>query len=179
MENKKESTVSLDVKFKVRDVLRYNMSVAGKNRVNQIVLAIGIGTLIYFFYKMCITTERLDIYISRSIALLIVPILIFVMIPWRVWTITLTQMQTPAFSGGVHYDFKPSGIVLDLGEASEEMPWSLFVKVVETKHDFRFYVNKVSAQIIPKHNMNAEQLKTLRAIIQEAAPDRCVLKQRN
>ena len=176
MENKKESTLSLGIKFKVGDVLRYNMSVAMKNVINQLVLLVGALSLIFFFYKMVTTGERVDVYIAKNIVFLIVPILIFMMIPWRVWKITLTQMQAPAFSGGVHYTFKTSGILLDLGEASEEMSWDAFVKIVEKKHDFRFYVNKVSAQIIPKHNMNQEQIKMLRSIIKEAAPERCELK---
>ena len=176
MENKKESTLSLDVKFKVRDVLRYNMSVALKNIVNEIVLAVGVLSLIIFFYQMITTSERVDVYIAKHIVLLIVPVLIFMMIPWRVWKITLTQMQSPAFSGGVNYTFSPSGILLDIGEASEETSWDVFVKIIETKHDFRFYVNKVSAQIIPKHNMNEEQEEMLRRIIREVAADRSQLK---
>lgn len=176
MENKKESTLSLGVKFKVKDVLRYNMSVAMKNVVNELVLAVGAFSLIFFFYKMVKVGERFDVFIAKNIVFLIVPALIFMMIPWRVWKITLTQMQSPAFSGGVHYTFRTSGILLDLGEASEDMPWDAFVKIVEKKHDFRFYVNKVSAQIIPKHNMDQAQLEMLRSIIKEAAPERCELK---
>lgn len=176
MENKKESTLLLSVKFKVKDVLRYNMSVAGKNKVNQLVLGVGGLTLLYFFYKMFVTTERLDVFIAKNIVLLIVPVLIFVMIPWRVWTITLAQMQTPAFSQGVSYTFEQTGILLDIGEASEEMPWDVFVRIVETKHDFRFYVNQISAQIIPKHNLTKQQLEMLRSIIKEAASDRCELR---
>lgn len=176
MEQKQESILSLDVKFKIKDVLRYNMSVAMKNVVNQLVLGVGVLTVIYFFYKMAVTPERLDVFIAKNIVLLLVPILIFVMIPWRVWNITLVQMQTPAFNRGVHYCFKQESILLDIGEGSEEMPWDLFIKVVEKKHDFRFYVNNISAQIIPKHNMNGQQLEELRTIIKEAASDRSELR---
>lgn len=176
MANERESALSLDVKFKVKDVLRYNMSVAGKNIVNLIVLGIGALTLAFYFFKMFTTTERLDVFISRNMVLLVVPILIFVMIPWRVWKITLTQMQTPAFSGGVNYTFSNAGIILDIGSASEEISWDAFVSIVETKHDFRLYVNKISAQIIPKHNMNNEEMMMLKNIIEEVAADRCQLR---
>lgn len=176
MSQEKKDSLNLDVKFKVRDVLRYNASVARKNIVNCIVMAFGLGVLVYFFYKMFTTGERVDVFFARHIVLLLVPILIFVMIPWRVWKITLTQMQQPAFAYGVNYTFSEENIVLDLGEASEEMSWDIFVKVIETKHDFRFYVNQISAQIIPKHNMTSEQLETLRAIIQKAAPNRNQLR---
>lgn len=177
MKKQQENSLSLDVKFKFKDVLRYNTSVALKNIVNDIVLGIGVAVLIFFFYKMFTTSERLDIFISRNITLLLVPILIFVLIPWRVWQITASQMQLPAFAYGVKYVFSKEHIVLDIGEASEEMPWDLFVSIVETNHDFRFYVNKISAQIIPKHNMTKEQLETLREMIKTATkPGVCRLK---
>ena len=176
MKENNQTSLSLDVKFKVKDVLRYNVSVACKNKVNVIMMALGIGVLAYFFYKLLTSGERVDIFFARHIVLLVVPVIIFIMIPWKVWQITLTQMQQPAFAYGVKYIFSPESIVLDIGEASEEMKWDIFVKVLETKHDFRFYVNAISAQIIPKHNMDEGQLQILRKIIQEAASDRSQLK---
>lgn len=176
MDEQKAPLLPLDIKFKVKDVLRYNLSVARKNIVNCIVLGLGGLVLIYFFYKMFTTPERLDVFIAKNVMLLVVPLLIFMMIPWKVWQITLAQMQQPAFAYGVNYTFSKEHILLDIGEASEEMPWDLFVKIVETKHDFRFYINNISAQIIPKHNMTAEELEILKIMIKEAAPDRCQLK---
>lgn len=176
MDEQQVSILSLDVKFKVKDVLRYNLSVARKNIVNCIVLGLGGFVLIYFFYRMFTTPERLDVFIAKNVMLLVVPLLIFIMIPWKVWQITLSQMQQPAFAYGVNYTFSKEHILLDIGEASEEMPWDLFVKIVETKHDFRFYINNISAQIIPKHNMTAEELEVLKVMIKEVAPNRCQLK---
>ena len=176
MNEQKGAVLSLPVKFKLKDVLRYNMSVARKNIVNCIVMAIGLGVLVYFFYKMFTSGERMDIFVANHIVLLAVPVLIFVMIPWRVWKITASQMQQPAFAYGVTYTFSTEHIGLDIGEASEEMTWDVFVKIIETKHDFRFYVNAISAQIIPKHNMSQEQLETLREIIRKAVPDRSQLR---
>lgn len=176
MDEQNSTSLSLDVKFKVKDVLRYNWSVARKNLVNCIVLGIGVLVLVYYFYKMFTSPERLDIFIAHNIMLLVVPLLIFVTIPWKVWQITVGQMQQPAFAYGVNYTFTKNSILLDIGEASEEMPWDLFVKIVETKHDFRFYINSVSAQIIPKHNMSGEQLEMLRKMIKEAAPSKSQLK---
>lgn len=176
MKENNQTSLSLDVKFKVKDVLRYNLSVAFKNKVNDIMMALGVGVLAYFFYKLLTSGERVDIFFARHIVLLVVPVLIFMMIPWKVWQITLSQMQQPSFAYGVKYIFSPESIVLDIGEASEEMKWDIFVKVLETKHDFRFYVNAISAQIIPKHNMDEQQLQMLRKIIEKAAPDRSQLK---
>ena len=176
MDEQKTPLLPLDVKFKVKDVLRYNLSVARKNIVNCIVLGLGGLVLIYFFYKMFTTPERLDVFIAKNVMLLVVPLLIFMMIPWKVWQITVAQMQQPAFAYGVKYIFSKDHIVLDIGEASEEMSWDLFVKIVETKHDFRFYINQISAQIIPKHNMTKEELQCLKEIIKEAAPQRYQFK---
>lgn len=176
MNEQKDTVLSLPIKFKFKDVLRYNISVASKNIVNCIVMAIGIGVLVYFFYKMFTTGERIDVFIANHIVLCLVPVLIFVMIPWRVWKITASQMQQPAFAYGVTYTFSADHIVLDIGDASEEMTWDVFVKIVETKHDFRFYVNAISAQIIPKHNMTKEQLQVLKKIIGETASNRSQLR---
>lgn len=176
MDEQKSPLLSLDVKFKVKDVLRYNLSVARKNIVNCIVLGLGALVLAYFFYRMFTSPDRLDIFIAKNVMLLVVPLLIFVMIPWKVWQITLSQMQQPAFAYGVNYTFSKESIVLDIGEASEAMPWDLFVNIVETKHDFRFYINQISAQIIPKHNMTAEEIQVLKQMIREAAPTRSQLK---
>lgn len=176
MDEQKTPLLPLDIKFKVKDVLRYNMSVARKNIVNCMVLGLGGLVLIYFFYKMFTTPERLDVFIAKNVMLLVVPLLIFMMIPWKVWQITVAQMQQPAFAYGVKYIFSKDHIVLDIGEASEEMSWDLFVKIIETKHDFRFYINEISAQIIPKHNMTTEELQLLKQIIKEAAPKQYQLK---
>lgn len=176
MDKQKSPLLSLDVKFKVKDVLRYNLSVARKNIVNCIVLGLGALVLFFFFYKLFTSPERIDVFIAKNVMLLVVPLLIFVMIPWKVWQITLTQMQQPAFANGVNYTFSKENIILDIGNASEAMSWDLFVKIVETKHDFRFYINKISAQIIPKHNMTSQELQILKQMIQDVAPTRSQLK---
>lgn len=169
MTDMNKETLSIDVKFRLKDVLRYNMSVALKSIANRVVLLAGLGIIIYFFYKMANRTVTLDLFISQNIIYLIIPILIFVMIPWRVWQVTVAQMQTTTFSEGVTYIFSNEKIVLDIGEAQEEASWGAFVNVVETKHDFRFFINAVSAQIIPKHNLDEASLQTLRALIKSSA----------
>lgn len=168
MENNNEQTLTLNVKFKLRDILRYNMSVALKSIANKIVLGVGALAFLFFIYKMCTREVGLDIFISENIILLLVPVMIFILIPWRVWKISVSQMQIKSFAYGVTYIFSKECIVLDIGEEKDEMQWDLFVKIIETKHDFRFYVNQVSAQIIPKHNMSKEEIQKFKAIIQSA-----------
>ncbi len=44
-------------------------------------------------------------------------------------------------------------------------------KIIETNTDFRFFVDSVQAQIIPKHGMQDEQVQQLRDLIKNANPD--------
>lgn len=168
MTHQKDDGLTLNVKFKVKDILRYNISVASKSLANKLVMGAGVLVLIYFFYKMFTRTVTLDIFISQNIVLLIVPLLIFFLIPWRIWQVTLSQMQMQSFAYGVTYIFSKENIVLDIGEEEDTMNWDVFVKIVETKHDFRFYVNAISAQIIPKHNFKEGELTHFRNIIKGA-----------
>lgn len=175
MEQKKELTAKIN--FKINDVWRFNLSVAMKNIVNVITMVIGLGVFVLFFYRMFTSEVSIDVFISKNVMLLIIPILIFALIPWRVWQITLHQMQMPAFAEGVTYTFENEGVTLDTGEAREQVKWDIFASVVETKNDFRFYVNAISAQIIPKHNLSIEQQQLLKEIIKEAMPsNKCCFK---
>ncbi|PHV72050.1 hypothetical protein CS063_00805 [Sporanaerobium hydrogeniformans] len=169
MENSKKQSLTIDVKFKVKDVLRYNMSVAWKSLTNKIICLLGIGILVYYFYKMFHRTVTLDVFIAQNILYVMVPILIFVLIPWRVWKVTVTQMQNPAFAYGVTYIFTEDAITLDLGEAKDEMPWTIFVSIVETKNDFRLFVDDIRAQLVPKHNLTKEQIVTFKELAQKAS----------
>ncbi|MDF2594415.1 MAG: YcxB family protein, partial [Clostridia bacterium] len=97
-----------------------------------------------------------------------IPGIIFIMIPWRTWQVTLAQMQLPAFAFGVTYTFSQHKITLDVGESKEEMPWDLFIQIKETKNDFRFFVDTVRAQLIPKHNFSKEELGVFKRIAAQA-----------
>ncbi len=177
MNTNEAQALKLNVQFKVKDVLRYNMSVAWKNLLNKIVLIIGGAVLIYFFYQMFTTNVGWDVYLSQHIIILLVPILIFALIPWRVWQVTLSQMQMKQFAYGVTYEFTKESVLLDIGEEKDTVTWDVFVKVVETKHDFRLYMNAVSAQVLPKHNFTKEQIQAFREIIKSAkAPGTYELK---
>ncbi|WP_054742870.1 YcxB family protein [Cellulosilyticum ruminicola] len=166
MSANKELTV--DVQFKVKDILRYNMSVALKNILNKILMIVGSLVIVYFIYQMSTASEGWDVYLSQHIFVLLVPILIFVLIPWRVWQVTLTQMQMKQFAYGVTYIFTNKSVTLDIGEDQDTVSWDAFIKVVETKNDFRLYMTVISAQIIPKHNLTSEEIGALREMIKEA-----------
>lgn len=158
----------VDVKFKIRDVLRYNISVAVKSMVNKIILLVGIVLIGVYFYKLITRNYALDLFIANNILLLLIPVMIFLLIPWRVWKITLEQMQMPAFAFGVTYIFSLDKIILDIGTTKDEMQWELFAAIKETKNDIRFFVDSVRAQLIPKHNLTKEELELLKAIAMQA-----------
>jgi hypothetical protein len=158
----------IDVKFKVADVLRYNMSVALKSIANKLALLIGGILFGFFIYKLFNRDIPLDLFIVQNIMLIVIPGIIFIMIPWRTWQVTLAQMQLPAFAFGVTYTFSQHKITLDVGESKEEMPWDLFIQIKETKNDFRFFVDTVRAQLIPKHNFSKEELGVFKRIAAQA-----------
>lgn len=160
--------LSIDVQFKAKDILRYNMSVALKNILNKLLMIIGSLVVVYFIYQMFTANEGWDVYLSQHIFMLLVPILIFILIPWRVWQVTLAQMQMKQFAYGVTYIFTNESVTLDIGEDQDTVSWDAFIKVVETKHDFRLYMTAISAQIIPKHNLTSEEMQSLREIIKSA-----------
>lgn len=168
MIHEKDKELNVSVKFKVRDVLRYNMSVMFKSTINKVILLIGLLLVGFYIYKLLNRRVTLDLFIAQNIVLLLVPVMIFVLIPWRVWKITILQMQVPAFAFGVTYTFLHDKIILDLGDTKDEIAWHTFIKIVETKNDIRFFVDEVRAQIIPKHNLTKEQMSLFKTIAAEA-----------
>ncbi|MHC1750014.1 MAG: YcxB family protein [Cellulosilyticaceae bacterium] len=170
MANEKGEGLHLNVKFKVVDVFRYNLYVAYQSIVSKILVIVGIALIGWLVYKFQHRIVDMDIFITQNIVWIILPIFILIATPWKVWTITATQMQAPVFSKGAEYDFYKDKIVLTANDMTDEVPWETYRKIIETSNDFRFFVDKVQAQILPKHNMDARQITELKKIIKEANP---------
>lgn len=170
MTNEKEEGLHLSIKFKVADVFRYNLYVAYQSIVSKILVVVGIALIGWFVYKFQHRMVDMDIFITQNIIWIILPVFILVATPWKVWTITATQMQAPVFAKGVEYDFYADKIILKAGEMMDEVPWETYSKIVETSNDFRLFVDKVQAQILPKHNMSEEQITSLKKLIKAANP---------
>lgn len=171
MDKEEQESLEIDIKYKIADVFRYNLYVAYQSIVSKLMVVVGlllIGALCYRFYNR-ITT--LDVFISQNIIFIILPIFILIATPWKVWTITALQMQTPAFSQGAAYIFYVDKIHMEAGTLSDDVPWETYSRIVETKKDFRFFVDKVQAQIIPKHNMTTSQQNHLKDLIKKANPE--------
>lgn len=163
-----DNKVELNIKLKVGDVLRYNLWVAYRSVVSKGLLVLGVGLLGWLTYKVTVNTGRLDVFISQNILWIMLAIFILIATPFKVWTITATQMQSPIFSGVSKYIFTAESIYIQVGELEDTVSWDTYIKVVETGKDFRFFVDKVQAQILPKHNMNNEQVKVLRDLVKQA-----------
>lgn len=162
--------LAIDVKLQIKDVLRYNMYIAYKSWFSKIVLVVGVLLCGWMLYRVSITTQRLDIFISENILMIMLAIFILIATPLKVWRITAAQMQSPIFSGVSHYGFSKEGIYIRINELEDTVQWETYSYIQETKKDFRFFVDKVQAQIIPKHNMTKEQVEVLRKLIREANP---------
>lgn len=164
MDNKLE----LQIKLKVGDVFRYNLWVAYRSVVSKLMLLLGVGLTGWLIYKVSTDTGRLDIFISQNILWIMLAVFILIGTPFKVWTITATQMQAPIFSGISKYVFTPENIYMQVADLEDTVSWDTYIKIVETNKDFRFFVDKIQAQIFPKHNMTQEQIKTLKTFIKEA-----------
>lgn len=172
-----QTALKLQVKCTVKDIFRYNLWVAYKSLLNKGIACVGIGLIVYFFYGAMHTLETLDVFISQNLLVLLLGLFIFVGKPFKVWKITVMQMQTPALAKGTTYTFTQDKIFLTLGEKTEEVEWEVYTKIIETKKDFRFFVSDIQAQLIPKHSMDKEQLMKLKQMISKAMPqDRQVLR---
>lgn len=163
-----DKKLELQIKLKVGDVFRYNLWVAYRSIVSKLMLLLGVGLTGWLIYKISIDTGRLDVFISQNIIWIILAVFILIGTPFKVWTITATQMQAPIFSGTSKYVFAPENIYMQVADLEDTVSWDTYVRIVETNKDFRFFVDKVQAQIFPKHNMTTEQMKMLRTLIKEA-----------
>ena len=159
--------LKLDVKMKVSDVWRYNVWVAYRTVFSKVLVAIGFGILGWFLYKLATNTGRLDLFFADNIIWLILIFFILLAKPFKIWNITATQMQSPVFSGTTNYVFSKENIYLKVGELEDTVSWDTYIRIIETKKDFRFFVDAVQAQIIPKHNMSKEQIQALKTLIKE------------
>lgn len=169
MEQSKES-LSVKVQLRVKDVLRYNMFVAYRSWFSKLIVLVGVGIWVWLIYKIVTSPLRFDLFLSQNIIMIVLGVFIVLATPMKVWRITATQMQSPIFSGTSEYVFSKEDIFIRINELEDTVPWTTYSFIRETKHDFRFFVDPVQAQIIPKHCMNTDEQKILRKLISEANP---------
>ncbi|ONI45968.1 hypothetical protein AN641_02695 [Candidatus Epulonipiscioides gigas] len=169
----------MEIKFKLtfKDMLRYNLYVGYKSLYSKLTILIGILAFTYILYSFFTTEQPVLNFISKNI---IIIILIFFALFGKfikIWQITALQASSPLFQQTSTYKFEPDNIYLELGEQNDTIPWSIYKEIKESNKDFRFFVDKVQAQIVPKHVMSSEQIQNLRAIIIQAVPkEKYILK---
>ncbi|OON96342.1 MAG: hypothetical protein ATN36_05695 [Epulopiscium sp. Nele67-Bin005] len=162
--------VEVTVKLKIKDVMRYNLWVAYRSKFSKLTFLMGCALLGYVAYQWTINTSSLGVFLSHNILWIILTALALCGTPMKVWQITLMQMQMPIFSAPSKYNFFTDKISLEVGEMSDIVSWQTYSIIKETNKDFRFFVDAVQAQIIPKDCMENEQIELLRTIIKQAVP---------
>lgn len=173
-----EENLRIKTKLRFKDGLRYNLYIAYNTTLNYIFFVLSIVSMGMFIYNMITSPESLDVRFTQSFMLLIPPFIFFVNIPVKVWKATVTLLDNPVLKDEVIYIFSKENIVLETSQGEADVSWDNYVRIVETKHDFRLFMDKVQAQIIPKYQMEKNQVEKLRSIIKEAVNPQ-ILKEKN
>lgn len=168
---------SLEITSKIRfkDALRYNFYVAYSTTINRIFCVLSIISMVMFIYNMAQGVVSLDQRVTQSFPLLVAPFIFFIMIPIRVWKATGELINSEVLKDEVKYIFTNEKVVLNTSKGEADIQWDQYVRIVETKWDFRLFMDKVQAQIIPKYSLNQNEIKNLRNII-ESAVDKRIIK---
>ncbi|MDA3734209.1 YcxB family protein [Niameybacter massiliensis] len=162
--------LTVKIKMKISDVWRYNVWVGYRTWFSKILVVIGLGILGWIGYQFTQNTGRIDLFFADNIIWIIAAALLLIGKPFKIWNITASQMQSPVFSGTTEYVFSKENIYLKVGELEDTVSWDTYVRIVETGKDFRFFVDPVQAQLLPKHNMDSETVAKLRELIKAAKP---------
>lgn len=167
---------SLEIKSKLRfrDGLRYNVSIACSKPLNYVFLIVGIASLGLFVYNMMTADTTMDVRFSQSFVLLIPPFLFFANVPVGVWKATAELLRNPILKDEVVYRLTKDKILLETSQGQAEVNWDSYTRIVESKHDFRLFMDRVQAQVIPKYSLDEEEIQAIRRIINEAVDPQIV-----
>ncbi len=169
-----ENFLRIKTKLRFRDGLRYNLYVAYNTTLNYIFLVLSLVSLGMFAYNMINSDASLDVRFAQSFMLLIPPFIFFVTIPVKVWKATVALLQNPVLKDEVVYIFSQEKIIFETSQGEADVAWDSYMRIVETKHDLRLFMDKVQAQIIPKYALDQIEIQALRSIIQKAVDPKIV-----
>jgi len=161
--------LEIKTKIRFRDALRYHLYVAYSTIVNRIFAVLSLMSLGMFIYSMITGGATIDVRFARSFALLIPPFIFFVMIPVKVWKATAALLDSQLLKEEAIYIFDLEKVTLKTSQGKADIKWDEYVRIVETRHDIRFFMDKIQAQIIPKYSLTGQQKQILRGIIVQAA----------
>ena len=161
--------LEIKTKMRFRDAFRYNAYIAYRPTATRIFVGLSILSMGLFIYNMINGAGRIDENFAQSFALLIPPFIFFILIPTRVWKATGALLGSQILKDEVTYLFDQEKITLRTSQGEADIKWDNYVRIVETRHDFRFFMDKVQAQIISKYSLTEEEIQKLGVIIKEAA----------
>ena len=166
----------LEIKTKMRfkDAFRYNIYVAYRSVLTRIFLGLSILSMGIFIYNVINGPGRIDENFAQSFGLLIPPFMAFVLIPARVWKATGALLGSQILKDEAIYLFDQDKITLRTSQGEADIKWDDYVRITETRHDFRFFMDKVQAQIIPKYGLTPEEIKKLSTVIKASADSQIV-----
>ena len=163
-----ERSLEIKTKLRFKDTLKYQAYIAFKSIGNIIFLNLSLISLGMFIYKMINGQDTLDVRFTQAFILLIPPFLFAINVPLRVWKETKSLLEKSVLKDEVIYIFSQDKITLKTTEAEADVKWDNYIRIVETSYDFRLFIDKVQAQIVPKYSLSTEEIKELRSIIKSA-----------
>ena len=166
----------LEIKTKIRfkDAFRYNTYVAYRSTMTRIFVGLSILSMGVFVYNVINGAGRIDENFAQSFSLLIPPFILCVLIPTRVWRATKALLDSQILKDEVTYLFDQEKITLRTSQGEADIQWDSYVRIAETRHDFRFFMDQVQAQIIPKYSLTQEEIQKLKTIIKASADSKVV-----
>ena len=167
-------SLEITSKLRFKDALRYNFYIAYSTTINRIFCILSIISLSMFIYNMSKGMISMDQRFAQSFPLLVAPFIFFIMIPIRVWKATGELIYSEVLKNEVKYTFTNEKIVLSTPKGEADIQWDQYVRIVETKWDFRLFMDKIQAQIIPKYSLNRNEIQILRNIISTSTDEKVV-----
>ena len=166
--------LEIKTKMRFRDALRYHLYVAYSTTVNRIFAVLSFASLGMFIYSMISGDATMDVRFAKSFALLIPPFIFFVVIPVKVWKATAALLDSQLLKEEAIYIFNLEKVTLKTSQGEADIQWDEYVKIIETRHDIRFFMDKIQAQIIPKYCLTQQQKQALCEIIAQAADPKII-----
>jgi hypothetical protein len=167
-----ESTVKVSTKLELNDLMDFNKSLVYGKPSTKIFIAISIILLIFsgfgiaarFMGDANIPSANYFTFVLSFIYLFIMPIILKYATK-KIFNINQVSEKLQ------QYEIDEENIVISTESGSQKISYNEIMKVVETKRDFQFFVEKYQAYLIPKRCFEDESdIQKLREIIIKNVP---------
>jgi hypothetical protein len=106
------------------------------------------------------------------------PLLMLVGFPLiHYWTAYNLHRKNALLAGPQTFELTPTRLLMRGPMFNSDLDWNAIVKVIETRHNFLFYVSNAAAHFLPKDDLNSEQLAALRQHLRTWLPNRARLRE--